>query len=55
MENKKYIDATQAAELLRISRPHVYYLARTGKVPSYRPFVGKILFDEEQLLDLLKR
>ena len=55
MINKKYIDAKQASELLQISRSHLYLLTRKGKVPSNRPFGGRIYYNEDELLNLLKR
>ena len=47
--NKKFINTTEAAILLNMSRSHLYLLTRKGIVPSYRPHGRKVYYDKEEL------
>lgn len=44
-----YLNATQAATLLNLSRQHLYKLTREGVIPAYRPTGKKLYFSEEDL------
>lgn len=51
----KYIDVVGAATILNVRQRYVYQLIRQKKITAYKPFGGKILFKESEILDLVER
>ncbi len=54
---KAYLNAEEAASLLRISKLTLYEYARRGLIPHYRPFGknGRLFFIEEELVRLIEK
>jgi excisionase family DNA binding protein len=52
LDGKRLLSSDQVSEVLGVSRPYVYHLARAGKLPGYR--MGRILrFEPGDVLDFL--
>lgn len=51
----KFIDVVVAASILNVQQRYVYQLIRQKKLTAYKPFGGKILFKESEILDLVER
>lgn len=51
----KFIDVVAAASILNVQQRYVYQLIRQKKLTAYKPFGGKILFKESEILNLVER
>ena len=53
-QNEKPITIDEAAELLNISKAHLYKLTSAGKIPHYKPFGKRIYFYPSELNDIIR-
>jgi excisionase family DNA binding protein len=51
----KFIDVETVSSILNIKQRHVYQLIRQKKITAYKPFGGKILFKESEILEVVER
>jgi len=51
--NTEHLTATEAMELLRISRNQLYRLIYAGKVTAYKPS-GRLLFKRSELMEYIE-
>lgn len=49
MENKKLLSVTDLQSYLGLKRSYIYKLVFLGKLPAYKPFGKKLLFDKEKI------
>jgi excisionase family DNA binding protein len=47
--SSNFLDISEACELLHVKRSYLYKLTFQRKVPFYKPFSGKVLFDRGEL------
>lgn len=54
MEENKFMDVTEAAKFLGLSRAYLYKLTCARLIPYYKPRGGKMLFDRHELEDYVR-
>jgi excisionase family DNA binding protein len=55
MKVKHFIGINEVANLLGVKNGTVYQLIHKKKLTTYKPFGGKLLFKESEVLDLIER
>lgn len=50
-----FLSTDQACEFLHVKRSYLYQLVHKRKIPHYKPLGSKILFDEEELENFVRK
>ncbi len=53
MQDKKYLNSSETAQYLNVSRSYLYAMTRRGMIPCVRPFGRKILYLKSELDKLM--
>ena len=53
--HKKYLGAEEAAKFLGFKKSYLYNLVSNNEIPHYKPKGKKLLFDESELIDWIKK
>jgi excisionase family DNA binding protein len=52
---KKFLNVDEAAAILCTTKPYLYKLIHERKIGAYKPFGGRLLFDADEIEQLIRR